>query len=79
MYHSGTCDPVETAMTEQITKTDTPAEKPGMSRRQALARLGLGAMAAYTAPTVLHLDQTQANIPSGGCNRFGEPSGPACG
>ncbi len=66
-------------MNEQTTKAEAPAERQGMSRRQALARLGLGAMAAYTAPTVLHLDQTQANIPSGGCNRFGEPSGPACG
>lgn len=66
-------------MNEQTTKAEVPAERQGMSRRQALARLGLGAMAAYTAPTVLHLDQTQANIPSGGCNRFGQPSGPACG
>lgn len=66
-------------MTELTTKTDKSAEKPGMSRRQALARLGLGAMAAYTAPTILHLDQSQANVPSGGCNRFGTPDNPTCG
>lgn len=28
-----------------------------MSRRKALARLGLGVAVAYTAPTVLHLDR----------------------
>lgn len=29
-----------------------------MSRRAALAKLGLGAAVAYTAPTVLHLDRS---------------------
>ena len=29
-----------------------------LSRRAALARLGLGAAVAYTAPTVLHLDRS---------------------
>lgn len=30
----------------------------GLSRRAALARLGLGAAVAYAAPTVLHLDRS---------------------
>ena len=30
----------------------------GLSRRQALARLGLGAAVAYSAPVVMHLDRS---------------------
>lgn len=47
-------------MTEPTDKSTT-----GMSRRKALTRLGLGVAAAYTAPTVLHLDRSaQAVQPS---------------
>ncbi len=31
---------------------------PDLARRKALARLGLGAAAAYVAPTVVHLDRS---------------------
>lgn len=36
-----------------------------MSRRRALAKLGLAATAAYAAPSVLHLDRSYA---SGSCS-----------
>ena len=35
-----------------------PGENPSLSRRKALARLGLGVAVAYTAPTVLRLDRS---------------------
>ncbi len=47
------------------TKTDTatalteaPAVTPALSRRAALVRLGIGAGAAYLAPTLTQLDNT---------------------
>lgn len=41
--------------------------KAQMSRRKALAKLGIGAAIAYAAPTVLHLDRSAnaAECPSG--------------
>lgn len=55
------------------------SDKPAVNRRQALARLGLGAAVAYTAPTILHLDRSaQAVQPS--CNSKGKAKGnPWCG
>lgn len=41
--------------TRQRTAPDAPAP---VSRRAALARLGLGVAVVYTAPTVLHLDRS---------------------
>lgn len=55
-------------MTEQVEK------KTGMSRRAALAKLGLGAAAIYAAPTVTRLDTARAAFPSQ-C----PPNRPACG
>jgi hypothetical protein len=55
-------------MTEQADK------KPGMTRRAALTRLGLGAAAIYAAPTVTRLDTARAAFPSQ-C----PPNRPACG
>jgi hypothetical protein len=37
---------------------DEFAAKPKLSRRQALARLGLSSAVAYVAPSVLHLDRS---------------------
>ncbi len=43
----------------------TESSNKGLSRRKALARLGLGAAIAYTAPTILHLNRNaQAVQPS---------------
>ena len=55
-------------MTEHVEK------KTGMSRRAALAKLGLGAAAIYAAPTVTRLDTARAAFPSQ-C----PPNRPACG
>lgn len=46
-----------------MTHLETPSEEPRgapapLSRRKALARLGIAAAVAYTAPTVLHLDRS---------------------
>jgi len=49
-------------------------DRTGFSRRQALARLGLGAAAAYTAPTVLHLDRS-ANAVQPSCTGKGKGKG----
>ncbi|MGB0629710.1 MAG: hypothetical protein ACPGRZ_03370 [Alphaproteobacteria bacterium] len=39
--------------------SDTPKNtESGVTRRKAMARLGLGVAVAYTAPTVLHLDRS---------------------
>lgn len=46
----------------------TDTSKTGMSRRQALTRLGLGVAVAYTAPTVLHLDRSANAQVSPSCN-----------
>ena len=46
----------------------------GMSRRAALAKLGLGAAAIYAAPAVTRLDTAKAAFPSQ-C----PPNRPACG
>ena len=41
-----------------------------MSRRAALARLGIGVALAYSAPTVLHLDRSaNATLASSHCGR----------
>ncbi|MEX2454499.1 MAG: hypothetical protein WD470_07335 [Rhodospirillaceae bacterium] len=40
---------------------------PEISRRKALARLGLGAAAVYAAPTVLHLDRSRAQSVNPSC------------
>ena len=58
---------MEDSMTEQAEK------KPGLSRRAALARLGLGAAAIYAAPTITRLDTAKAAFPSQ-C----PPTRPAC-
>jgi hypothetical protein len=34
------------------------ASRPDRARRQALARLGLGAAVAYVAPAIVHLDRS---------------------
>lgn len=54
-----------------IAKTES---KKGLSRRAALARLGLGAAALYAAPTITRLDTARASFPSTGCG-----SGPGIG
>lgn len=46
-----------------------------LSRRAALARLGLGAAAVYAAPTVTRIDQARASAPSHSC----PPGAPGCG
>lgn len=57
-------------MTEIAEKT-----KSSVNRRQALARLGLGAAIAYTAPTILHLDR-RANAVS--CSQNKGKANPWC-
>jgi len=46
--------------------TEENRETPELSRRKALARLGLAAGVAYAAPTIVHLDRASAakNLPS---------------
>ena len=46
-------------------------ETTGLNRRQALARLGLGAAVAYSAPTILHLDRS-ANAVQPSCTGKGK-------
>jgi hypothetical protein len=41
-----------------ITSTDITSTDKGLSRRRALARLGIAAGVAYTAPTLVRLDRT---------------------
>lgn len=49
-----------------------------VSRRAALTKLGLGAAAAYTAPTILHLDRSANAQVAPSCN--GNSKGnPWCG
>ncbi len=43
-------------MEDQINEENR--ETPEISRRKALARLGLAAGIAYTAPTIVHLDRS---------------------
>lgn len=43
-------------MTDPETRVKSGAA-PALDRRGALARLGLGVAAAYSAPTILHLDR----------------------
>jgi hypothetical protein len=44
-----------------------------LSRRAALARLGLGAAVAYSAPTVLHLDRSaNATVSPSPCDNVGK-------
>jgi hypothetical protein len=41
------------------TETDkTPTDQPELSRRKALAGLGFGAAAVYSAPVILHPDRS---------------------
>jgi hypothetical protein len=43
-----------------------------LDRRAALARLGIGAAVAYSAPTVLHLDRSaNATLAATPCSRSG--------
>jgi hypothetical protein len=47
-----------------------------VSRRAALAKLGLGAAVAYTAPTVLHLDRSaNATVEPTPCSNSGTGKG----
>lgn len=55
--------------------TTTEGKNKGLSRRQALARLGLTATVVYAAPTITRLDQARALVPSHGC----PPRHPLCG
>ncbi len=56
---------------------DKQTEKPSVSRRQALSRLGLGVAVAYSAPTVLHLDRSAKAVqPS--CNGAASKGNPWC-
>ena len=46
------------------------AAPPSVARRKALAKLGLAAGLAYTAPTLLHLDRdAQARYSTGGTDK----------
>ncbi len=54
--------------------TEEAKQKTGMSRRAALARLGLGAAAIYAVPTITRLDTAKAAFPSQ-C----PPNRPSCG
>lgn len=54
--------------------TENAEIKTGLSRRAALAKLGLGAAAIYAAPTVTRLDTARAAFPSQ-C----PPNRPDCG
>ncbi|MEX2453375.1 MAG: hypothetical protein WD470_01650 [Rhodospirillaceae bacterium] len=50
------------------------ASGPPMRRREALAKLGLGAAAVYAAPTILHLDRS-ANAVQPSCTGKGKGKG----
>lgn len=52
--------------------------EPTLTRRTALARLGLIATAAYSAPLVTRLDSARAAFPSG-CGGGGQGGGGGCG
>lgn len=53
---------------------------PALSRREALARLGLGTAVAYSAPTVLRLDRSSAKGVQPSCTGKGKGKGnPWCG
>ncbi|WP_417517033.1 hypothetical protein [Minwuia sp.] len=54
--------------------TEQAEQKPGLSRRAALTRLGLGAAAIYAVPTITRLDTAKAAFPSQ-C----PPNRPECG
>ncbi len=45
-------------MSEIARNSGTKRPDGRLSRRQALARLGLGAAVAYSAPVVMHLDRS---------------------
>lgn len=45
-------------MTDHRDDDEKPDGKDPLTRRAALARLGLGAAAAYSAPVILHLDRS---------------------
>ncbi len=50
-----------------------------MSRRNALARLGLAAGVAYAAPTIVHLDRSaNAKVLPSPCPPPGQGKGPGC-
>lgn len=47
-----------------------------LNRRAALARLGIGAAATYSAPTVLHLDRAaNAQVAPSPCSNQGKGKG----
>ena len=67
-----------TAAADQSPALDAAGRSAGkaMTRRRALAKLGLGVAVAYAAPTVTRLDRQAlaGNLPSGFC----VPGRPGC-
>ena len=57
---------------------DKQTEKPSASRRKALSRLGLGVAVAYVAPTILHLDRSNAQAVQPSCNGADSKGNPWC-
>lgn len=47
---------MENQSTEEV--RISPETSPALSRRKALARLGIAAGVAYVAPTIVHLDRS---------------------
>jgi hypothetical protein len=57
-------------------QTDTRPSRAPLSRRAALARLGLTAAVAYSAPSVMHLDRSaNAQIMPSPCSNQGSGKG----
>ena len=60
-----------------VPQTNNDPQSPSaLSRRQALARLGLAAGTAYAAPTLLSLTEAKAGPPWGRPSRPTEPGEP---
>ena len=63
-------------MTTQSPDRGEPKDTVPLSRRAALARLGLGAAVVYTAPSVLHLDRSaNAQVVPTPCSNQGKGKG----
>ncbi|MPY70094.1 MAG: hypothetical protein GEU92_08405 [Alphaproteobacteria bacterium] len=57
-------------------ETSTSSSRAPLSRRAALARLGLTAAVAYSAPSVMHLDRSaNAQIAPSPCSNQGSGKG----
>jgi hypothetical protein len=57
-------------------KPSQTTKEQAVSRRAALAKLGLGAAVAYTAPTVMHLDRNaNAVVQPSPCSNQGKGQG----